>query len=321
MHMDLAYALLTFCMGLGLLIAGARILVRGAISTARLFGLSEWVIGVVVVGIGTSIPEFSVNVAAALNNTPIGIGTIIGSNTFNALVIVGLMALSGGLYFKPLWLKIDVLLNLAILVLVTVLLAFPVLGDPTFVGVSRFEAVFLFVLFIGWLVFMLKRDMKDTEETADKVMLGAVASFVYVSLGLLGVFFGGQWVVDSAEVLARLFGVSETLIGLTLVAAGTSFPELAVSLTALYQKKTTLAVGNIIGSNIFDFLGILGITGLFASIPIDYGFRFDTIAAFLSLVLLAIFARFFSTYKITRIEGLLLIAVYIFYLFGVLVRG
>lgn len=318
--MELFITLLLFCVGFFILIKGANWLVSGARSIARVFEVSPWFVGLVIVGIGTSIPEFSINVASVFNGQTIGLETIIGSNTFNILVILGVAALVTPIVLRRTWVVRDLLCNIGAIAISAAVILLPVFGGDM-LGVTRLEALFLFLLFLAWMGFMFYQHDRD-EENADYEVFSGFVSMVFIVAGLVGVFVGGQWVVSGAEAIASSLGVSSALIALTLVAAGTSLPELTVSLVALLRRQGSLAVGNVIGSNIFDFLGIIGITALLRPIVISERIQFDIFAALCAALLLlglVLIAR--RPYTLSRVAGGLMVTAYLCYLLLVLYRG
>jgi cation:H+ antiporter len=318
--MGIELSLILFFVGFYVLIKGAKTLVDGAVSVARIFNISNWFIGVVIVGIGTSIPELSINLASVFNGGTIGLGTIIGSNTFNILFILGISALFYPILMKKEWVLRDFLLNILSVVITAIFIIFPIFGDNNFLGVTRGEALFLFLLFIGWILYMFYRKHSDEDGSEYKIFTVFI-SFVMVLAGIIGVFIGGRWVVGGAETIAKLFGASESLIGLTIVAVGTSLPELTVSIAALIKRRTGIAVGNIVGSNIFDFLGIVGITALLHPIATFPSVRFDIFAALGAALLLFALTFIGRKYILSRAEGFLFIACYTAYLVFIIWRG
>ena len=313
MSMEIVNSLILFVIGFYILIRGAQFLVRGAVSVANIFKVSSWFVGVVVVGIGTSIPELSINLASVFNGNNIGLATIIGSNTFNILVILGLSAIFMPIVIQRDWFAKDFLLNVVAVMVAAIFILFPVLGPADFNGIARAEGIVLFGLFIAWVFFMLSR--RHTQEEGESY---GAATFLTASImivgGIIGVFLGGMWVVDGAQTIATFFDIAPTLVGLTLVAIGTSLPELTVSLVALYKKRLGIAVGNVIGSNIFDFLGILGITALAKPIMVLESVQFDIFAALLATLVLMVVSFTGKRFNITRRDGFVLILLYIAYI-------
>jgi cation:H+ antiporter len=319
--MEIFNTLVLFLIGFFILIKGANWLVSGARSVAAVFNISPWFIGLVIVGIGTSIPEFSINIASVWNGNLIGLETIIGSNTFNILVIIGLSAILSPVVLRRVWVLRDLTFNILAIVAAALVIIFPIAGDPSWVGVTRPEALALAVLFLAWIVFMFHRH--DTaDDSVDYEVFSGFVSFMLIAVGIVGVFFGGRWVVDGAESIALLLGISPALVALTVVAIGTSLPELTVSITAFVRRQGSIAVSNVIGSNIFDFLGIIGITALMRPIPVVGSLQFDIFAALIAA--LALFCAMYvigKRYTLSRFEGALLLSVYLLYLAVIFWRG
>lgn len=311
--------LILFVVGFYILIKGANLLISGASSIARFFNISQWAIGIIIVGIGTSIPELAINIAGVFNGTEVGLGTVIGSNTFNILFILGLSALISPLLIKREWVSRDFTFNIFAIAIAGVMIYLPILGDRTFVGISRSEGIFLLILFLTWATYIGTRKT----ELIKKVDYRAFAFFtstVMVATGLIGVFFGGRWIVSGAELIAQSIGISDYLIGLTIVGIGTSIPELTVSLVAAFRKNAGIAIGNIIGSNIFDFLGILGIVATLRPLTVAGDVQFDILVTFASAVLLLVAVFIGRRNVLKRWEGAVFLLLYFLYLIVLLVR-
>ena len=318
--MAFIWSLILFGVGFYVLIKGANVLIRGAASIAKIFGLSAWFIGMVIVGIGTSIPEFSINVASVFDGSSVGLATIIGSNTFNTLFILGLAALVAPLTFRREWIVRDLPLNIIAVLVATAAILLPVFGGEIH-GISRLEGLVLTVLLFGWLFFMLHR-RGTSDDGADTEVFSWTASLIFIFAGLVGVFIGGKWVIDGAVTIATLAGVSPAFVGFTAVAIGTSMPELVVSLVAAWKKQTSLAVGNVIGSNIFDFLGILGITALIRPVAVLESIKFDIFATLGATLLLLLSALYIGKrFTLTRTEGCIFVFLYLVYFGFLFIRG
>jgi cation:H+ antiporter len=322
--MELVPVISFFLIGFVLLVASASILVSGARSIAHILGIPVWFTGLVIVGIGTSVPELSITVAAALQGSALGIGTIIGSNTFNILGIIGISALLAPITLRKAWVYRDLAFNMAAILAAAGMIFLPFLGDTSFLGITRPEALVLLALFACWLIFMYLRSGKEDDGAEYRIYSG-LTSVLFVAVGILGVFFGGKWVVSGAETLALALGVSPALVALTILGPGTSLPELTVSTIAFLRGHRTLAVGNIIGSNIFDFLGILGIAGTIAPLAVSPEAQFDIAAAFAAAFILFYLARRRRNgevrYIISRATGAALVVAYAAYLLLVFLRG
>jgi cation:H+ antiporter len=250
--------------GIVLLVAGAEGLVRGASRIALSAGISPLVVGLTVVAFGTSSPEMAVSVSAVRSGaTDIAIGNVVGSNIFNILLVVGLCALVVPLVISWRLVRIEVPLMIGISIL---LWLFVLDGD-----LSRWESAVLFGGLIGYTVWAIRASRKESAAAQKMSAPGAAppsspspwyVNVVYVVGGLVLLVVGSNWMVESAVEIAQNFGLSELVIGLTIVAAGTSLPELATSVIATIRGERDIAVGNVVGSNIFNILGVLGLSGL-----------------------------------------------------------
>lgn len=317
------FAVILFIFGFFILIQGARFLVDGATSISERLGLSRWIIGVLVVGIGTSIPEFSINIVSALDGSDVGMGTLLGSNTFNILFILGLAAIISPPQIRREWVRRDFVINAIAVIVAGVFLVFPVLGDRNYVGITYEEALAVFIFFVAWVLYMITRKPRvSTEENLEQKGFGLIASMSMMFGGFVGVFFGAQWVVSGAISFAQLLGISAHAIGLSVLAIGTSIPELVVSLVAASKGRTEIAVGNVIGSNIFDFIGIIGTAGLIARVPFDTALYIDmvmTITATIVLFVAMYVGR--NKYVLSRSSGLAFVFIYCIYFVTIVLRA
>lgn len=298
--------------GLGLIVLGADWLVEGASSIARKAGVSEFVIGFTIVGFGTSCPELVVSLTGAWEgNADVAVGNVLGSNIFNVLFILGLTALLCPVSMTADNRKRDIPETL----LVTVLF----LGFGMVNGLSRWEGA-LFLLLFALYIFASFRRGKPSEEE-EKVLSKPRKlwlSILLVLAGLAGLIFGGNLFVDSATELARMLGVSDKFIAVTILAGGTSLPELATSMVAALKGRDQLALGNILGSNVFNILLILGSSALITPLSFASVTYVDALALLLSVALLLLWAYTGRRERIDRWEGafmLLLFGAYYYYLF------
>ena len=257
-----------FLAGLVALVAGAELLVRGASKLALSFGISPLVVGLTIVAFGTSAPEVAVSVGAVLGGrTDIAIGNVVGSNIFNVLFILGLSAV-----ITPLVVNIQLIRQEVPIMVGASLLLLALTLDG---GLSMLESALLFGLLLAYTVFLVRQSRAETQAAQDEFAAeakpaapGAWDSRLPVQLALIAaglglLVLGSQWLVDAAVVFAKALGVSDLVIGLTIVAAGTSMPEVATSITAAIKGERDIAVGNVVGSNTFNILGCLGLSGLF----------------------------------------------------------
>ncbi|MBI2640120.1 MAG: calcium/sodium antiporter [Candidatus Sungbacteria bacterium] len=307
-----------FLIGFYILIKGAGWLVDGSIALARTLRISNLVIGLVIAGIGTSVPEFAVTFIANLTGAgDVGIGTVIGSNTFNILFILGVSALFFPLTMRPHWVHRDLMWNI-ISVLVVAAFVVPFAGGV----ITRLEGVFLLLLFFGWLWWSIaKSNHYEQEEEMPTRIIAFPIAIGLIFAGFLGVLLGGKWVVDGAVLFARELGMGEALIGLTIVGIGTSLPEFAVTFTAAFKRQPGIAVGNIIGSNIFDFLMIIGAAAVVRPIVFPPYLFVDIIITALSAAVIYGFMFMGEPYVLKRWQGLLLVLFYLMYAAYLLGRG
>ncbi len=310
-------AVIFLFLGLVLLYFGAEGLVRGSSSLALRLGLSPLVVGLTVVAFGTSSPELVVSLKAALDGqSAISVGNVVGSNICNIGLILGLCAIITPIATNSQVVRVDIPIMLGITVVTLFVLADGHLGRP--------EGILLAALLVAYVVFSIglaRRQPADAlgAEFGEEVKIskrGLAVDVLMVIGGLVLLVFGARFLVDGAVIIARTLGWSEALIGLTIVAIGTSLPELATSLVAAVKKETDIAVGNIVGSNIFNLLGILGITAIVHPLQGDgVGMVDFAVMAAFSLVLWPIA---FHQQRITRPEGAALLAGYVGYLFWLL---
>jgi cation:H+ antiporter len=308
-----------FVVGLYILVKGAQVLVDGAKSIARFFGLSDWFIGIAIVGIGTSLPEFSVAVVSSFSGSAVGLSTVFGNNVFNALIILGLASLYLPILFKRAWLH-DLWISLAAAVLTAAALALPLLGDPSVIGLTRAEGAVLAALFVVWLVYAYNR-AESQEEEEGKAVFSVFTSFAFVAAGVVGVFVGGAWVVNGAEVMADTLGISSSIIGLLIVGVGTALSDFIVSIIAIVRKHPALAIGNVVGTNLVHFLGIPGFVALAHPIVIAQSLQFDIIAPIAASALVIAFVLIGRPRSLDRTEGALFLLAYLVYFIFFAVRG
>lgn len=298
------------------LIKGADFLVNGASSAAKKYGISNLAIGLTVVAFGTSMPELIVSLLSALDGkNDASFGNVIGSNNFNLLFILGIAGIIYPLVVQRNTVKFEVPLSLLAAGVLFVLVNDTLLWGSEQPILSRWDSLILLVFF-GLFLMYIYRTMKDSSEVdeGDPIKIYSMPMSVgMVILGLVMLIVGGNFVVDSAIAIAHHFGLSEKLIGLTILAAGTSLPELATSAVAAYRKNTDIAIGNVVGSNIFNIFFILGITGFVSPIPYNTAMNFDLYVLGASTVLLMIFMFTLNQRKLDRWEAVLMFMAYIAY--------
>ena len=303
--------ILLLLVGLGLVVLGADWLVNGASSIARRAGISEFVIGLTIVGFGTSCPELVVSLSGAIEgNSDISVGNVVGSNIFNVLFILGLtaMVLPVGMTDKNR--RIDIPITLGVTILLVIL---GITGSMSGPGISRWEGVLMLLVFSAYLFYCFKSDSKDEFSETQQATLSITKSIALTLTGLAGLIFGGDLFVDSATALARQIGVSDKFIAVTILAGGTSLPELATSLVAAIKGKEQLALGNILGSNVFNAMMILGLSSVITPLSFASMTIVDIITLVLSAVLLLIWAYTGHKNRIDRREGAAMLLCYVAY--------
>lgn len=303
--------LILLLIGLGLVVLGADWLVNGASSIARRAGISEFVIGLTIVGFGTSCPELVVSLTGAIEgNSDISVGNVVGSNIFNALFILGLTALVLPVGMTDKNRRIDIPITLVVIILLVVL---GITGSMSGPVISRWEGVVMLLVFSVYLFYCFKSDSKDELSETQQAILSFPKAIALTLTGLAGLIFGGDLFVDSATALARQIGVSDKFIAVTILAGGTSLPELATSLTAAIRGKEQLALGNILGSNVFNAMLILGLSSIITPLSFASMTIVDIAALILSSVLLLIWAYTGRRNRIDRWEGTAMLLCYVAY--------
>lgn len=302
---------LLLLIGFVLLIKGADFFVDGSSSLARIMKVPSVIIGLTIVAMGTSAPEASVSINAALaGSNDIAISNVIGSNLFNGLVVVGICAFMAGFKTNPEILKRDMPLN----IIVTAILCIMLLDRH----INRIEGIILLIGMAVYIAAMVISALKNRETADECRILSLPKSLIFIIGGLIAVIFGGTLVVDNACLIAKDFGVSENFIGLTIIAIGTSLPELVTSITATRKGDSGLALGNAIGSNLFNILFILGMSATICPLNVLSESIIDCIILLVSAVILYVFARTKKT--MNRWEGIVCVFLYVGYTAYLLIR-
>lgn len=306
--------------GLVLILGGANYLTDGAAAVARRFGMSDLMVGLTIVAFGTSAPELTISIMSAIDgNTGIAIGNVVGSNIFNTLIIIGAVAVA-----RPIKITGGIMSNEIPLVVLSAA-ALLAMGsskwlDGTTPVISRVDGILLllfFAIFMRYVFSQSKQKMPETFENSNETKPLQTAlwkSVIFIIGGLAALIYGGDLFVDKASAIASSLGVSDAIIGLTIVAMGTSLPELATSLTAAIKGNSGIAIGNVIGSNIFNIFLVLGCSATIRPLPFGAISEIDLLVLFASCVLFWIFGWFFGNRTINRAEGGLLVAGYIAYM-------
>lgn len=300
--------------GFVFLIKGADLFVEGASDLATKLKIPAMIIGLTIVAFGTSAPEAAVSISSALSGSnAIAVSNIVGSNIFNLLAVIGITAILYKIDITEESLKQDfpILLGSSILLLIFIY---------TYSQISRIEGIILFLLLITYIsMLIIKSKRESTHMPVGTVHLTMPKITLYILIGLIGIIIGGNLVVDSAKEIALSLGMSETLVGLTIVSIGTSLPELITSVTAAYNKKTDIAIGNAIGSNIFNILLILGLTDIISPITTTNIMFTDTLMMIIIIIITYILAYDKSDFN--RKDGIILVTLFIIYTIYIIIRN
>ncbi len=315
-----------FIVGFGLLIKGADCLVEGSSSLAKKFGVPSLVVGLTVVAFGTSMPELIVSIFSAFEGvTDVAIGNIVGSNVANILLILGLTALIYPLKVNHSTVWKEIPFSLLAVIILFIVANDLMIDKLSFSSLTRIDGILMlcfFAIFLYYVFEMAKDKRSKLRDRKLEIMeYKSHKIFLMLFFGVIGLFLGGKWVVDGAILIARQAGMSEFLVSATIIAIGTSLPELVTSLTAAIKKDVDLAVGGVVGSNIFNTFWILGITSIISPIVLPAFINFDII--FLILITLALFLFMFigKKHEMNRWQGILFIILYIAYITFIVMRG
>ena len=300
--------------GFVFLIKGSDFFVDGASSIASLLKIPTIIVGLTIVALGTSAPEAAVSITSSLTGSnALAVSNVIGSNMFNILMVIGIAALLGELVMEKQVLEKD----LPFLVGITLLWAIFIVIGWDITNIEGIILLAIMVAYIAYLVYSTKKSGGATEVEKPKYSLPY--SIIFILVGLAGIVIGGDLVVDSASAIAIAFGMSETLVGLTIVAIGTSLPELVTSLTALKKGENQMVIGNVIGSNIFNILFVLGASSAISAIPLNSGMLIDVILMIFVTVLCFIFGK--TQEKYDKKEGAILVILFIAYMAFAILRN
>ena len=311
--MEIVLQLLVLSLGFFMLIKGADWFVGGASGIAEKFGIPSLVIGLTIVAMGTSAPEAAVSITAGIKGSnEIAISNLVGSNIFNILCVAGASALITPFLVDKEVLKRDFPISLALMVLLAVM---------AFTGkvVSRLEGAILFVIFLSYIAYLIRNAIKNREKSNNNEKpMSAAKSIIFIFVGIAAIIGGGQFVVWSAKTLAAFFKMTETFIGVTVVAIGTSLPELVTSIVAAKKGQSDIAIGNVVGSNIFNITFVLGMSSAIHPIAIVDETVIDAVAMVAVNAVGFIFCL--TAKKLNRGEGLTMICMYAVYTAYLLIR-
>lgn len=315
---------LLFIIGFVLLIKGAGLLVDGASSIAKRLQVSDLVVGLTVVAFGTSAPEMFVNLQASFNgNTGIAIGNILGSNIANILLILGICAVIYPVVIKRNTIYKEIPFSLLAAVAIGLLANDALIDEKPFSELSRIDGAILLCFFSIFFYYVIEiaRKVRDEEPSVTTEQMPVPKAIFFVIIGITGLIVGGNWIVQGAITMAGALGVSEHLVGLTVVAVGTSLPELATSAVAAYKKNTDIAIGNVVGSNIFNVFWVLGLSSMIRPLPFAAESNVDILVVIFSSLLLFIFGFIGNRRTLTRVKGIFFLLAYVLYTAYLIWRG
>ena len=298
-------ALITFC---------ADMLTKGCVGVAARFNVPEFVVGLTIMAVGTSMPELTVSFMSALKgSSEMAIGNVTGSNLFNIFIVIGLCALLRPMDITKENIRRDIPICIAVSALLWLFTSDTLLGLGAENKINRVEGVIFLVLYVGIILYTLRTSKGEGEESSGSAKMGIFKIIAFIVLGLGGLIYGGNLCLDSATAIARAWGVSESIIAITIVAAGTSLPELASSISALVSGRSSMALGNVIGSNVANILLILGASSSITPLTMGNITQLDIIMVVAAPVVLLLSALFIGKRRITRIEGLAFLVIYVAY--------
>ncbi len=316
-----------FFVGFATLIRGAEWLVEGSSILAKHLGISDLIIGLTVVAFGTSLPELIVNLYASAESSELAIGNIIGSNIANILLILGVAAIIKPLAIRRTTVYREVIFNIGAAAILGVLVSERFLSEGGFKGLDHIDGIILvsyFIIFMYYTfgrVYTRQQTLKEQRETKPQSVNFALV-FIKIVAGSIGLWIGGQWIVDGAISFASHVGVSDSLIGLTIVALGTSLPELVASIVAVRKNSVDIAVGNVMGSNLFNIFWVLGLGAIIRPIGFDDKLVVD-IAINLVIAVLLFLSMIVGRYRhqISKQEGKIFVILYVSYITFTILRG
>lgn len=317
----LIVSIIKLVIGFVLLVKGADLFVDGSSSVAKKFHIPSVVIGLTIVAFGTSAPELAVSMSAALKGSnDIAIGNVVGSNIFNTLVVLGASAAITPIAVEKGIIKKDYPLSIFAAVLLAIL-SLDILFGADAMTISRVDGIILLVCFAFFLYSTIKSALSGKTEVEEEEIknIPIWKSLLFIGIGLAGIVWGGDLSVEGAKEIARFFGLSEALIGLTIVAFGTSLPELVTSVIAAKKGESDIAVGNVVGSNIFNVFLIIGTSAAILPMNVSSSYVFDMVMLVATMVIPFIFIA--KTKKVSRTQGLVMIASYIVYTAYLIMRA
>lgn len=310
-------------LGMLILIYGAHLMVQGASSFAKMLKIPNLIIGLTVVAFGTSFPELMINVFASYNGqSDLAVGNVVGSNIINVLLVIGVAAMVKPMKIQNFTVRYELPFSLLAMALLFVVANDGLINGTNYSVLHRSDGlIFLsfFVIFIYYTFVVTTSSHDDHEEGHDVKEMSKLKSALFILIGMVGLYFGGEFIVNSAIKLANEWGLSQVVIGILVVALGTSLPELATSIVASFKGNADMAIGNIVGSNIFNVFLVLGVSANISPIEFNPSINTDLLVAFISTLLLFIFVFTGKGRRVDRVEGSIFLVLYISYVVWLLV--
>ncbi|HRW96122.1 MAG TPA: calcium/sodium antiporter [Bacteroidales bacterium] len=320
---SMLFTYLILIAGFFILIVGANFLVEGAASLGKKLKMSSAIIGFTIVAVGTSLPELIINVFASIEQkTDLAIANVIGSNIMNTLLVIGVAASFFPIIPDRKTLSSFLPLSLMSALLLAFFAGISFSSEASMASINRGEGIILFLLFFGFLMFSWNFSKKEVvQETAKIKELSVIKSVVYIILGIIGLYFGGSWVIEGINQLMMRFGLSEAIVGITIVAVATSLPELVTSIVAALKKNSGIALGNALGSNIVNVFLVLGISAIITPLTYSSHLNLDVTIMAVSNVAVFFFVIVGKGRQITRAEGIIMMMIYFSYITWLIVKG
>lgn len=314
---------LLLVLGMVILIYGAHLMVQGASSFAKMLKIPNLIIGLTVVAFGTSFPELMINVFASYNGqSDLAVGNVVGSNIINVLLVIGLAAVVKPMKIQNFTVRYELPFSLLAMALLFVVANDGLINGTDFSVLHRSDGlIFLafFLIFIYYTFVVTTSSHDNHEEGHDVKEMSKLKSTLFIIIGMVGLYFGGEFIVNSATKLAAEWGLSQVVIGILVVALGTSLPELATSIVASFKGNADMAIGNIVGSNIFNVFLVLGVSATISPIEFNPSINGDLLLAFFSTLLLFIFVFTGKGRRVDRVEGSIFLVLYFAYVVWLLV--
>lgn len=309
-------------LGMVILIYGAHLLVQGASSFAKMLNIPNLVIGLTVVAFGTSFPELMINIfASAQGQSELAVGNVVGSNIINVLLVIGMAAVVKPMQIQNYTVRYELPFALLAMFILFVVANDGLINNTSYSVLHRSDGIIFlaFFLIFVYYTFVVSTHSHETHEGHDVKEMSKPKSALFMLLGMIGLYFGGEFIVSSATHLASSWGLSEVVIGILVVALGTSLPELATSVVASFKGNADMAIGNIVGSNIFNVFLVLGMSATISPIKFNSGINLDLGVAFLATLLLFVFVFTGKGKRVDRVEGSIFLLLYIVYVVYLLV--